>query len=188
MKWHGLLDKHPSQSSIEGLATEERVYKQREIYNFFGKNKGGLFFWWLSQGSYGGFHLSVYYQMGQDQGHIRNKCVVQTQMCPLLVYIEMNRSSCYPGAWLTRTSKQVYSTMYRWSTREVLPEQVSCHYPAATQVLHWLTGKSKQVYPTVQDHVCRYSSDPADSHHLLNQHIMVYIIIIGLPDITTMNI
>ena len=97
MKWHGLLDKHPSQSSIEELATEERVYKQREIYNFFGKNKGGLFFWWLSQGSYGGFHLSVYYQTGQDQGHFRNKCVVQTQV---LVDIEMNRSSCYPGAFL----------------------------------------------------------------------------------------
>ena len=48
----------------------------------------------------GGFHLSVYYQMGQDQGHIRNKCVVQTQVCPLLVDIEMNRSSCYPGAFL----------------------------------------------------------------------------------------
>ena len=61
--------------------------------------------------------------------------------------------------WLTRTSKQVYSAVYRLSVREVLPEQVARHYPAATQVPRWLTGKSKQVYPTVQDHVSRYSCD-----------------------------
>ena len=54
----------------------------------------------MSQGSYGGFHLSVYYKTGQDQGLIRNKWVFQTQVCPLLVDIEMNRSSSNPGALL----------------------------------------------------------------------------------------
>ena len=53
---HGLLDKHPSQSAIGGQATEERVYKQREIYNLFGKKRWAIFLV-VELGSYGGFHL-----------------------------------------------------------------------------------------------------------------------------------
>ena len=139
-----------------------RLHINRQKNIFFGI--GGLLFWCLSQGSYGGYDLFVYYKTGQDQGHIRNKWVVQTQLCPLLVDIEMNRSSSNPGVLLAH--QNVETGVSTWSAREVLPEQVSRHWdcslwtdPAATQVPHWLTRKSKQVYPTVQDHVCRYSSD-----------------------------
>ena len=117
----------------------------------------------MSQGSYGGFHLSVYYQTGQDQGHIRNKCVVQTQVCPLLVDIEMNRSCSNPGALLAHQNvKTGVSSVYGWSIREVLPEQVARHwdctfvnrsscYPGAL-LAHWKikTGVSHSTGPCKQ--------------------------------------
>ena len=39
----------------------------------------------------------------KQASHIRNKCVVQTQVCPLLVDIEMNISSSNPGALLAHS-------------------------------------------------------------------------------------
>ena len=118
----------------------------------------------MGQGSYGGFHLSVYYKTGQDQGLIRNKWVFQTQVCPLLVDIEMNRSSSNPGALLAHQNvKTGVSTVYRWSIREVLPEQVARHwdcmfvnrsscYPGASSLTHWKikTGISHSTGPCKQ--------------------------------------
>ena len=89
--------------------------------------------------------------------------VVQTKVCPLLVHIEMNISSSNTGALLTHQNvKTGVSTVYRWSTREVLPEQVARHwdctfvnrsscYPGAL-LAHWKikTGASHSTGPCKQ--------------------------------------